>query len=236
MNTIIGLALVIVGMIGLLSDWLGLAGKILFGGILALGCLYTVLLGYLAQLMVMILVLPFFLIGYVLFLPIKKKKGKVLREGNPVVAYAIRPDRIVLVCHYFIPEHMNSIDGGSVFRGGRKLAKMKQLLDEAGVPEVTIDEVALGQAVEVWNRDDQLRRKVEEGFDTTVRHDEPLIVLDSDSKDRLDRMHDVFDALWESERYREMRDEQFQLAVWYSLAVDRCYGREKKNFFDREFV
>ena len=131
---------------------------------------------------------------------------------------------------------MNSIDGGSIFRGRRKLAKMKKILDTASVSEVVIDDDALGKAVEVWNGDDQFRRKIEEKINTTLKPDEPLIVLDRNSKERVDRIHHVVGALWELDRYQKMRDELFQLAIWYSLAVDRCYGKEKQNFFDREFV
>jgi len=235
-NTIIGVVLLIVGTVGFPSDWLGWAGKILFGGILLLGILYTALLGFLPQMMIMLLALPFFLIGYALFLPIKRKHGKVLKERNPIVAYGMQPDRIVLVYHCFIPKHMNAIEGSSVFRGRRKLEKMKKILAEAAVPEVAVDDAALGDAVEVWNGDDRLRRKLENRMVTPLGRDEPLIVLDRDSKERVDRIHHVVEALWQADRYRKMRDELFQLAVWYSLAVDKCYGREEQDFFTREFV
>ena len=82
----IGLAMVIIALIGLNQDWLGELGRLLFLGILSLGAAWALLLGGLAPLIIMLLVMPFFFVGHVLFLPVKKRGDKIYHQDNPVVA------------------------------------------------------------------------------------------------------------------------------------------------------
>ena len=222
--------MIIIGAIGLSQGWLGLLGKLLFVGILSLGLTWIILLGGLPLMIIYFLAVPFFFLGYVLFLPVKKRGNKIYHHGTPVVAYWMRDDRIVLVMHYFVDAHMNTIGGESLFRGRRKLARMREMLDSTNVPEHPLVEEQLENAVELWNQDTELRRKVEERRETRPGPSEVLIVLDEHSKDRVDRVRETIDFLWDSEKYQDMRQEIIQLAIWNSLAVDVCYG-EKRGFW-----
>lgn len=224
-HAFIGFAMAIIGMIGLGEGWLGLFGKFLFPVIVLLGAVWAVLPGGLGPL-TFYLVKPFAFLNYVLFLPIKKRGDKIYDDRNPVIAYWMRDDRIVLVTYYCID---NTIGGRSVFRGLRKLARMREILDSANVPEYPVVEEQLKDSVEVWNQDTQLRRQVDERRKIGRRPSEALIVLDEHSKERVDRIYETIDFLWDSEKYQDMRQEIIQLAIWYSLAVDVCYG-EKRGF------
>jgi len=224
-HALIGFAMAIIGMIGLGEGWLGLFGKFLFPVIVLLGAVWAVLPGGLGPL-TFYLVKPFAFLNYVLFLPLKKRGDKIYDDRNPVIAYWMRDDRIVLVTYYCID---NTIGGRSVFRGLRKLARMREILDSANVPEYPVVEEQLKDSVEVWNQDTQLRRQVDERRKIGRRPSEALIVLDEHSKERVDRIYETIDFLWDSEKYQDMRQEIIQLAIWYSLAVDVCYG-EKRGF------
>ncbi len=224
-HAFIGFAMAIIGMIGLGEGWLGRFGKFLFPVIVVLGAVWAVLPGGLGPL-TFYLVKPFAFPNYVLFLPIKKRGDKIYDDRNPVIAYWMRDDRIVLVTYYCID---NTIGGRSVFRGLRKLARMREILDSANVPEYPVVEEQLKDSVEVWNQDTELRRQVEERRKIGRRPSEALIVLDEHSKERVDRIYETIDFLWDSEKYQDMRQEIIQLAIWYSLAVDVCYG-EKRGF------
>jgi len=224
-HALIGFATAIIGWIGLGEGWLGLFGKFLFPVIVLLGAVWAVLPGGLGPL-TFYLVKPFAFLNYVLFLPIKKRGDKIYDDRNPVIAYWMRDDRIVLVTYYCID---NTIGGRSVFRGRRKLARMREILDSANVPEYPVVEEQLKDSVEVWNQDTELRRQVEERRKIGRRPSEALIVLDEHSKERVDRIYETIDFLWDSEKYQDMRQEIIQLAIWYSLAVDVCYG-EKRGF------
>ncbi len=233
-HTLIGLTMVTIGTIGLGQGWLGQFGRLLFLGIVALGILWVVILSGLGLLTFRSLAMPFSFLAYVLFLPVKKRGDKIYYKGSPVVAYWMRDDRIVLVMHYFVDTHMNTIGGQSLFRGRRKLARMREILDSANVPEHPMVEEQLENAVEVWNQDTELRRKVEARTIIAPVPAEALIVLDEHSKERVDRVHRTIGFLWDSEKYQDMRQEIIQLAIWNSLAVDVCYG-EKRGFW-KEFV
>ena len=230
----IGLAMFIIGTIGLGQGWLGQFGKLLFLGIVSLGTLLTVINGNSGYLIFHFLAMPFSFLAYVLFLPVKKRGDKISRYGNPVVAYWMRDDRIVLVVHCFVDKYMNTIEGESLFRGRRKLARMGEILNSTNVPEHPVVEEQLENAVEVWNQDTELRRKVEARTIIDPVPAEALIVLDEHSKERVDRVHRTIGFLWDSEKYQDMRQEIIQLAIWNSLAVDVCYG-EKRGFW-KEFV
>ena len=226
----IGLAMVIIALIGLNQDWHGELGRLLFLGILSLGAAWALLLGGLAPLIIMLLVMPFFFVGYVLFLPVKKRGDKIYHQDNPVVAYWMRDDRIVLVIRYYVHGQMNTIGGESVFRGRRQLARMREMLDSTNVPEQPVIEEQLENAVEIWNRDPELGRRFKERRQIDLGPSEALIVLDEHSKERVDRVHHVIGLLWDSEAYQDTRQEIIQLAVWNALAVDVCYG-EKRGFW-----
>ncbi len=221
-----GLTMVIIGTIGFGQGWLGQFGTLLFLVIVVLGIVWAGIPGGLAPVTFPFLAMPFFFLAYVLFLPVKKQGDKTYRHGFPVVAYWMRDDRIVLVTYYCIG---NTIGGRSVFRGRRKLARMREFLDSANVPEYPMVKEQLKDSVEVWNQDTELRRKVEERRKIGRGASEALIVLDEHSKERVDRVNETIDFLWDSEKYRDMRQEIIQLAIWYSLAVDVCYG-EKRGF------
>ena len=45
--------------------------------------------------------------------------------------------------------------------------------------------------------------------------------------ERVDRVTVTIDFLWDSEKYQDMRQEIIPLAIWYSLAVDVCYGEKR---------
>ena len=169
--------------------------------------------------------MPFFFLAYVLFLPVKKRGDKIYRHVFPVVAYWMRDDRIVLVMSY-----TTTIRGQSFFRGRRKLARMREILDSTNVPEHPVVEEQLKKSVEIWNQDTELRRKVEQHRKIGPGPSEALIILDEHSKERADRVHEIIDFLWDSEKYQDMRQEIIQLAIWNSLAVDVCYG-EKRGFW-----
>ena len=47
---------------------------------------------------------------------------------------------------------MNTIEGTSEFRGAGKLARMKELLDSANVPEHPLNEKRLQEVVAIWNQ------------------------------------------------------------------------------------
>jgi hypothetical protein len=104
-----------------------------------------------------------------------------------------------------------------------------KILDSAHVPENPVVVAQLEEAVGVWNRDEELRRKVEERGSTGAGPSEALIVLDERSKERVDRIHAVIDFLWGSEKYQGTSEEVIQLAIWNSLATDVSYG-EKRGF------
>ena len=215
----------IIGWFGLGEGWLGPFGKPFFLVIIFLGAAWATLPGGLGPL-TFFLVKPFAFLDYVLVLPIKKRGDKIYNGRNPVIAYWMRDDRIVLVTYYCID---NTIEGTSLFRGRRKLARMKEILDSANVPEQPVIEEQLKDSVEVWNQDTELRRKVEERRKIGRGASEALIVLDEHSKERVDRVTVTIDFLWDSEKYQDMRQEIIPLAIWYSLAVDVCYG-EKRGF------
>ena len=222
--------MIIIAAIGLSQDWLGQLGAFLFLGIFSLGIVWAAILGGLGALIIMLLATPFFFLGYVLFLPVKKRGEKIYHQGSPVVAYWMRDDRIVLVMHYFVDASMNTVGGQTLFRGRRKLARMKEILDSTNVPEHARVEAQLENAVGVWNQDTELRRKLEGRGKIDAGLSEALIVLDEPSKERVDRVHHAIDFLWDSEKYRGMSEEIIQLAISNSLAVDVCYG-EKRGFW-----
>ena len=222
--------MIIVAAIGLSQGWLGQLGAFLFLGILYLGIVWAAILGGLGALIIMLLATPFFFLGYVLFLPVKKRGDKIYHREYPVVAYWMLDDRIVLVMHYKGAAQMNTIGGESFFRGRRKLARMREILDSTDVPERPVVEAQLERAVGVWNQDTELRRKVVERREIDPGPSEALIVLDENSKESVDRVHKVIDFLWDSEKYQGTREEIIQLAIWNSLATDVCYG-EKRGFW-----
>ena len=229
-HLLIGLVMIIIAAIGLSLGWLGQLGALLFLGIFFLGTMWAAVLGGLGQLVIFLLAMPFFYLGYVLFLPVKKRGDRIYHQGSPVVAYWMRDDRIVLVMHYLVDAQMNTIGGESLFRGRRKLARMGEILDSTNVPEHPMAEEQLKNAVEIWNQDAELRRKVEERRIIDPGPSEALMVLDEHSKERVDRVNATIDFLWDSEKYQGMRQEIIQLAIWYALAVDVCYG-EKRGFW-----
>ena len=230
-HALIGFAMAIIGMIGLGEGWLGLFGKFLFPVIVLLGCVWTALPGGMAPLIFPFMAMPFFVLAYVLFLPIKKQGDKTYRHGLPVVAYWMRDDRIVLVMQY-----TTTIGGQSLFRGRRKLARMREILDSTKVPEHPVVEEQLKKSVEIWNQDTELRRKVEERGRIGSGPSDALIVLDEISKDRAEAVHVFIDILWDSEKYQDMRQEIIQLAIWHSLAVDVCYGENRGFRFWKEYM
>lgn len=225
-HLLLGLAMLIIGAIGLGQEWLGQLGGFLFLGILSLGFIWTIL-GGVPFFLLFFLMVPFSFLGYVLFLPVKKRGDKVYYRGTPVVAYWMRDDRIVLGMHYFVDASMNTIGGELLFRGPRKLARTKEMLDSVDVPEHPMIEEQLTDAVEVWNQDAELRRRVEARRGIDPSPSEALVVLDEPSKERVDRVHWTIDFLWDSEKYRDMRQEIIQLAIWNALAIDVCYGGKR---------
>ncbi len=228
--------MIIIAAVGLSQGWLGQLGALLFLGILYLGIVWAAIFGGLGLLIIYLLAMPFFFLGYVLFLPVKKRGDKVYHQGSPVVAYWMRDDRIVLVIHYFVDARMNTIGGESVFRGRRKLARMREILDSTKVPGHPVVEEQLKKTVEIWNQDTELRRKVEERGRIGSGPSDALIVLDKQSKESADRVHEIIDCLWDSEKYQDMRQEIIQLAIWNSLAVDVCYGENRGFRFWKEYM
>ena len=231
-------AVIGLGQLGVMLNRLGTPGKVLF--IVVSFVVILVMLVELKHWIIILIELPFFIFSYVFFLPIKKKKGAILHGRNPVIAYWIRPDRVVLVCHLFIPDYMNTIAGTSVFRGPRKLTRMREILDSANVPEHPLNEKRLREAVAVWNQDSELRHHVCQRLQgrsgDELLPSEPLIVLDTHSREHIDRIVGVLDFLWKSKKYRDVRDDIIQLAIWHSFAVDVCYGKETQGILDREFA
>ncbi len=223
--------MLIIGTIGLGQGWLGQFGKLLFLGIVFLGAVWTAIPGGLAPLTFPFFAMPFFILAYVLFLPLKKRGDKIYRHRFPVVAYWMRDDRIVLVMDY-----MSTIRGTSFFRGRRKLARMGEILDSTNVPEHPVVEEQLKNSVEVWNQDTELRRNAEARRIIGPGPSEALIVLDEHSKERVDRVHVTIDCLWDWEKYQDMRQEIIQLAIWHSLAVDVCYGEKRGFWFWKEYM
>ena len=234
---IIALGLVVLSVIGLMQDWLGIPGKFLF---IAMICVAAfVMMVELYQWIIMMIELPFFLFSYLFMLPIKMRERQILHNGSPVIAYWMRQDRVVLATHLFVPQHMNTIEGTSEFRGAGKLARMKELLDSANVPEHPLNEKRLQEVVAIWNQDhelcDRVRRTLRNRSGVELPPREPLIVLDTHSRERIDRVLRVIEFLWESEKYRDVREDIIQLAMWRSFAVDVCYGRETQGILGREF-
>ena len=74
--------MIIIGAIGLSQGWLGLLGKLLFVGILSLGLTWIILLGGLPLMIIYFLAVPFFFLGYVLFLPVKEARKQDLSPWN----------------------------------------------------------------------------------------------------------------------------------------------------------
>ena len=113
---------------------------------------------------------------------------------------------------------------------------MGEILDSTNVPEHPVVEEQLKNSVEVWNQDTELRRKVEERSNICAGPSEALIVLDEHSKESADRVVEIIDCLWDSEKYQDMRQEIIQLAIWHSLAVDVCYGEKRGFWFWKEYM
>jgi len=226
--------MVTIGTIGLGQGWLGQFGTLLFLGIIALGTLWAMIPGGLNLVAFYVLTMPSSFLAYVLFLPVKKRGDKSYYKGSPVLAYWMRDDRIVLVMHYFVDTMMNTIQGQSLFRGRRKLARIREILDSTNVPEHPVVEEQLKNSVEIWNQDHELRRKLEQRTKIGPGPSEAVIVLDDDSEESVGRVYETIKFLWRSEKYQDMRQVIIQLAIWNSLAVDVCYG-EKRGFW-KEFV
>lgn len=230
-HSLIGLTMVTIGTIGLGQGWLGQFGTLLFLGIIALGTLWAMIPGGLGLAIFPFVAMPFFILAYVFFLPVKKRGDKVYRQGFPVVAYWMRDDRIVLVMDFMI-----TIRGKSLFRGRRKLARIREILDSTNVPEHPVVEDQLKNSVEIWNQDTELRRKFEQRTKIGFGPSEALIVLDEHSKERADRVHGIIDFLWDSEKYQDMRQQIIQLAILNSLVVDICYGENRGFRLWKEYV
>ncbi len=226
--------MVTIGTIGLGQGWLGQFGTLLFLGVIALGTLWALIPGGMNLVAFYVLAMPSSFLAYVLFLPVKKHGDKSYYKGSPVLAYWMRDDRIVLVMHFFVDTMMNTIQAQSLFRGRRKLAHMREILDSANVPEQPVVEEQLENSVEIWNQDHELRRKLEQRRKIGPGPSEAVIALDEDSEECVDRVYETIKFLWRSEKYQDMRQEIIQLAIWNSLAVDVCYG-EKRGFW-KEFV
>lgn len=228
----IGFGLVVLSVIGFMQNWLGILGKLLFGVLLIVGMIE------LYHWLIFLLEFPGYLFSHVLSLPIKRRGTQILHNGMPVIAYGMRPDRVVLVRQL---QHSKAIHATSVFRGPRKLAGMKELLDSANVPEHRLNEERLQEALGIWNQDAELRQTVRSVLHHRL-HDqgklprgEPLIVLDMHSKARIDRVSVVLGFLWESQKYRGTPENIIQLAIWHALAVDVFDGRETTGTLRREF-
>ena len=223
--------MVIIGTIGVGQDWLGQFGTLLFVGIIVLGTFWCWIPGGLGLLIFPFVAMPFFILAYVLFLPVKKRGDMSYHHGLPVVAYWMRDDRIVLVLNY-----TSTISGQSFFRGRRKLARMREILDSTNVPEHPVVEEQLNKSVEIWNQDTELRRKIEQCSEIGPGPSEALIHLDEHSKERADLVRSIIDFLWDSKKYQDMRQEIIQLAIWNSLAVDVSYGENRGLWFWKEYM
>ena len=230
-HSVIGLTLISIGTIGVGQAWLGQFGTLLFVGIIVLGTLWCSIPGGLGLLIFPFVAMPFFILAYVLFLPVKKRGDKSYRHGFPVVAYWIRDDRIVLVLNF-----TSTISGQSFFRGRRKLARMREILDSTNVPEHPLVEEQLNKSVEIWNQDTELRRKFEQRGGIDPGPSEALIVLDEHSEERANRVHSIIDCLWDWDKYQDMRHEIIQLAIWDSLAADVSCGENRGIWFWKEYM
>ena len=62
----------------------------------------------------------------------------------------------MLVMHYFVQSCMNTIGGESLFRGRRKLARMKEVLDSVNVPEHPVIEDVLVKELQALGLDVEL--------------------------------------------------------------------------------
>jgi len=235
-SLIIGLGLFAMGLAGLLLELGGGFGKVISWLLIGVGALEAILMGHLPIFFIMLLATPFWIMSYYLFIPVKKKGGKVVdASGSAVIAWHRLEDRMVLVREI---EIINTIEGTSVFRDQGKLQKMGAFLKKNGVPEYTLDEKRVRRAAASWNKDEQLlqRTRKNEGFDWKAYKSKSfsLIHLDKYNEGSVDRIHNVIEALWKSQKYRERQLEDIiQLALWHSLAVDVCYGREDQSFWDR---
>ena len=228
-------AMIGLSLLGVMLNPLGTPGKVLF--IVVSVVVMFVLLVELWHWFIILIELPFFIFSYVFFLPVKRRGTRILYEGCPVIAYWMRSDRIVLI---FELDVMDTIAGDSVFRGPTKLAGMRKVLDAANVPEQPLNEARLREAVAVWNQDSELRQRVRQRLQNRSGDEllpsEPLIVLDTHSRESIDRIVAVLDGLSKSEKYCELREDLIQLAIWHAFAVDVCYGKETQGILGREFA
>ncbi len=235
-SLIIGLGLIAMGFAGLLLKLGGGFGNVISWLLIGVGALEAILMGHLPMYFAMLLFMPFSVMSYYLFIPVKKKMGKVVDEsGSPVIAWYQLEDRMVLVREIDI---LKTIEGTSVFRDQGKLQKMGVFLKKNGVPEYTLDEKRVRRAAASWNKDEQLlqrtRKNESDDWKAYKSKSYSLIHLDKYNEGSVARIHNVIEALWKSKKYRERQLEDIiQLALWYSLAVDVCYGREDQSFWDR---
>jgi len=233
-SLIIGLGLFAMGLAGLLLELGGGFGNAISWLLIGVGALEAILMGHLPMYFMMLLATPFWIMSYYLFIPVKKKRGKVVdASGSAVIAWHRLADRMVLVREL---EIINTIAGGSVFRDQEMLQKMGAFLKKNGVPEYTLDEKRVRRAVNSWNNDKELLQRARQSprIKGTAGTSVPLIHLGKNDVESVDRISAVIGLLWGTQPFKTRQlDDIIQLAIWYSLAVDVCDGREDQSFWDR---
>ena len=236
-HLLMGSIIFAIGLTVYLLEVKGAPGKIMALMFMGIGGVQAMIPGALPVYLIMVMFAPFWIWSYCFSHPIKKKQGAVVDDGGaPVIAWHSLGDRMVLVREFDV---IDTIEGKSFFRGSVALWRMRAFLEKNNIPEFVMNEESLKLVMNEWNDDQEflaLARKIQR-FKWTGDGHVPLIDFDKYNRASVDRMSKVIGLLWQSHKLSiQQKDDVIRLAIWYSLAVDVCYGGENKSFWDRIYT
>jgi hypothetical protein len=179
------------------------------------GFAWAYVVGHAWMVIPMFMFVTFFLLAYFVVPPVKLKRGRAFERDAEILAYCVRPDRIVVVRE--LPT-LGSTEGHSLFLPKRMYGITKRRLAASDALELPIDEDA---AAIVYGR---------------ALPD--LSEIDSKHTDRsvIENIHGLLRDLWGEHKNSPMRENVLHLALWYAIAADKYFRHAERSWLDHALL